>query len=110
MNLLIHGRHGRDTTVLLSSVDGGIALSPKAKICGGGGGAHLAATGGGSGYRNGDVGIHSTNEGSATAAENESGNSQCGRSEYFLALRQKSRGMTDRGAPTTKSCGNMWLE
>ena len=25
------------------------------------------------------------------------------------ALRQKSRGMTDRGAPTTKSCGNMWL-
>ena len=27
-----------------------------------------------------------------------------------MALRQKSRGMTDRGAPPTKSCGNMWLE
>ena len=88
--LFIHGRHGADTTVLLGCVDGGIALSPKTKIGGGGSSANLAAAGSGScGHRKSCVGRDKAYGGNSAAAENYSGNGEGGRDKCFFHILTK---------------------
>lgn len=86
LNLGVYGGNGRNTAILLGSVDGGITFGPEGKIGGGGSGAYLGAAGRGGCYGNGDVSVGGADKGSTTAAENACGNGESGRDKCFFHM------------------------